>query len=137
MSYFLTLNWYRTKNRKNTKLRVLVIDLTRCGGSEKNRFIFSVAVTFYCSSLPSLSVSNSLSTTSSAFSSSFSSSQTASSSKPSTALVIPQDLNDFSIKSLGISFQARLIQVNTSSLLGALFFPDKVYENRPFAIRVS
>ena len=37
MSYFLTLNWYKTKNRKSTKLRVLVIDLTRLGGSEENR----------------------------------------------------------------------------------------------------
>ena len=36
MSYFLTY-WYKTKNRKNTKLRVLVIDLTRLGGSEKNQ----------------------------------------------------------------------------------------------------
>ena len=144
MSYFLTLNWYKTKNRKNTKLRVLVIDFTRHGGSEKNRvgsekshFIFSAAGTFYCSSSPSLLVSNSLSTTSSAFSFLFSSSQTASSSEPSTALAIPQDLNNFWIKSLGISFQARLIQVNTSSLLGALFFPDRVYVNGPFTIRVS
>ena len=54
MSYFLTLNWYKTKNRKNTKLRVLVIDFTRYGGSEKSRFIFSAAGTFYCSSLASL-----------------------------------------------------------------------------------
>ena len=37
MSYFLTLNWYKTKSRKNTKLRVLVIDFTRHGGSENNR----------------------------------------------------------------------------------------------------
>ena len=102
MSYFLTLNWYKTKSRKNTKLRVLVIDLTRHGGSENNRvgseksrFIFSAAGTFYCCSSPLLSVSNSLLTTSSAFSSSFSSSQTTSSSEPSSALAIPQDLNDF------------------------------------------
>ena len=85
MFYFLTLNWYKTKNGKNTKLRVLVIDFTQHGseknrvsseknqsGSEKSRFIFSAAVTFYCSSSPLLSVSNSLS-------SSFSLSQTASS----------------------------------------------------------
>ena len=141
MSYFLTLNWYKTKNRKNTKLRVLVIDFTRHGSSEKNRvgsekscFIVSAAGTFYCSSSSSLSVSNSLSTTSSAFSSSFSLSQTALSSEPSTALAIPQDLNNFWIKSLGISFQARLIQANTSSLLGALFFPDRVYVNGLFTI---
>ena len=70
MSYF-TVNWYKTKNGKNTKLRVLVIDFTQHGGSEKNRiiseksrFIFSAAGTFYCSSSPSLSVSNSLWTTS-------------------------------------------------------------------------
>ena len=37
MSNFLTLNWYKTKNRKNTKLRVLVIDFTRLSGSEKNQ----------------------------------------------------------------------------------------------------
>ena len=37
MSNFLTLNWYKTKNRKNIKLRVLVIDSTRLGGSEKNQ----------------------------------------------------------------------------------------------------
>ena len=37
MSYFLTLNWYKTKNRKNTKLRVLAIDFTGLGGSEKNQ----------------------------------------------------------------------------------------------------
>ena len=37
MSYFLTLNWYKTKNRKNTKLRVLAIDFTRLEGSEKNQ----------------------------------------------------------------------------------------------------
>ena len=37
MSNFLTLNWYKTKNRKNTKLRVLVIDFIRLGGSEKNQ----------------------------------------------------------------------------------------------------
>ena len=99
MSYF-TVNWYKTKNGKNTKLRVLVIDFTQHGGSENNRvgseksrFIFSAAGTFYCCSSPLLSASNSLSTTSSAFSSSFSSSQTASSSEPSTALAIPQDLH--------------------------------------------
>ena len=94
MSYFLTLNWYKTKSRKNTKLRVLVIDFTRHGGSENNRvgseksrFIFSAAGTFYCWYVLLLFCS--------AFSSSFSSSQTASSSEPSTALAIPQDLNDF------------------------------------------
>ena len=37
MSNFLTLNWYKTKNRKNTKLRVLIIDFIRLGGSEKNQ----------------------------------------------------------------------------------------------------
>lgn len=36
MSYFLTY-WYKTKNRKSAKLRVLVIDLTRLGGSEKDQ----------------------------------------------------------------------------------------------------
>ena len=36
MAYFLTLNWYKTKNRKNTKLSVSVIDFTRLGGFEKN-----------------------------------------------------------------------------------------------------
>ena len=60
MSYFLTLNWYKTKNRKNTKLRVSVIDFTRLGGfeknlvgseknqggSEKSHFIFSAAGIF-------------------------------------------------------------------------------------------
>ena len=30
-----------------------------------------------------------------------------------------------------------MIQVNTSSLLGALFFPDGVYAHRPFTIHVS
>ena len=63
MSYFLTLNWYKTKSRKNAKLRVLVIDFTRHGvsennrvGSEKSRFIFSAAGTFYCCSSPLRSV---------------------------------------------------------------------------------
>ena len=37
MSNFLTLNWYKTTTKKNTKLRVLVIDSTRLGGSEKNQ----------------------------------------------------------------------------------------------------
>ena len=37
MSNFLTLNWYKTKNIKNTKLRVLIIDFIRLGGSEKNQ----------------------------------------------------------------------------------------------------
>ena len=36
MSNFLTY-WYKTKNRKNTKFRVLVIDFTRLGVSEKNQ----------------------------------------------------------------------------------------------------
>ena len=102
------------------------------------RFINTAAVTFYSPSLPSLPVSNSLSIISSASSvSSFSSSHTALSSEPSSGYAIPQDLNNFSVKSCGIPFQARLIQVNLSSLLGALFFPDGVYVNGLFTIHVS
>ena len=40
-------------------------------------------------------------------------------------------------KSWEIPFQARLIQVNNRSLLGALFFPERVYVNSPFTIHIS
>ena len=74
------------KKKINTKLRVLVIDITRLGCSEKNQVPVGSEKNqggskkshycwyFYSSSLPSLLVSNSLSTTSSASSFSFSSS---------------------------------------------------------------
>ena len=39
---------------------------------------------------------------------------------------MPQDLNDLTNKSTGISLHAQLIQRNTISLLGARFFPEGV-----------